>query len=178
MINLIPPKLKRQRETEFLFDRILYYFTLYLILFCILSAVLYAGSHYIQNNIDLTNKQIDSENKKAAEFKDTEKQIKDINSKLKNVESVESEKIFWSKMIESIAKSSPSNIQIKSITAGTDTKTISLTGYAANRREIAKLKDKMEDSKYFSNVNFTTSNYDETKSIYTFNINCEIEAIR
>ena len=177
-INLIPPKIKKQRKAENILDRILSYFGIYLAFFCFLFVTLYISETYIRNSIATTNKQIEEENRKIAEFKDTEESIKQINSKLKKIDSIENEKIYWSLLIDSIAKSSPENVQIKSITTSSESNTISISGYAVNRREIAKIKDKMEDSKYFKNVNFSTSNYDEAKNNFTFNISCTIEAIK
>ena len=177
-INLIPPKLKKERKERKTTALFFTFLTFYLILFCILSAVIYLADTYIKKSLSNMDVQIAEETLKANNYKDVEANIKLVNGKLDSIKKEETSKIYWSKILDELARSTPENAQIKILSSSTENKSLNITGDAASRRDIAKLKDKMEDSKYFKNVNFSTSSYNETDKNFTFNLTCELEEVK
>jgi Tfp pilus assembly protein PilN len=174
-INLIPPKLKEIKKEERILRLFGNFTFFYLVLFCFLTGVLFLADSYIKKNIATVNSQIEIESAKEIKYKDTEKQVEEINAKLVNIKLVSDNRIVWSTILEELSKCTPAETQIKTLSSSIETGTISLTGYAASRRDIAKFKDKLESSNYFKNVNFTTSSYNQTENNYTYNLTADLE---
>lgn len=174
-INLLPEKLKSQRKASLVVSEI--HFDLSLIFIALITASL--GLALV--NLSQTKKLESLDNKIIAEEKtfeshrELEKDIIGINSRLKKIAEIDNNKIDWSNFISSIANSTPPEVTIDSLSLTSLKNTVSLTGKAATRKDIAVLKEKLEASEYFNNVIFNTSSYNSSDKSYSFSLTTEVE---
>lgn len=122
----------------------------------------------------LDNK-ISNEEKTFESYRELERDIIGINSRLKKIAEIDNTKIDWSNYISSIASSTPPEVTIDSLSLTSIKNSVSFTGKAASRKDIAVLKEKLETSDYFENVIFNTSSYNSTDKNYSFSLTAEIE---
>lgn len=106
--------------------------------------------------------QIRKENSKLKNYKKLESQVKKYDSYTSLYDKLISERISWSKALLEIQDVVPTGIQFTntSIEQSEDGKAlkVSVQGIATDRREVAKLVKKLDDSEKFSNVNLSSSN--------------------
>lgn len=174
-INLIPPKLKKEKEINKISR-------LFFMAFFIVNAIIAIGAVGIislnqlsQIELNSTNSKIAEQEKTLANLEDTSKKVKSMNEKLEDINAINKEKTSWSQIITEIAKDTPEKLQIKSLSATNNNNKINLTGSASSRRDIALFKEKLENSNYFDNVVFSTSSFTAETEDFNFNLSCELK---
>lgn len=173
-VNLLPPKIKQDKAKEHLARITGTVMFLILAIIIVSTGGIYSANFFAQKDLKSMKNKVSEQNQLLLRYKKTEDGINTINQKLKKIDSVNSQKIFWSDLLNELAKSTPIQIQIKTLSMSQDNKKLNLTGFAETRNDIAKFKEKLEKSQYFTNVTFTSSVHNETQSNYSFNISCDI----
>ena len=177
-INLIPPKLRKEKELMKTVNLVFLFASFLLIILIGAAALVYGADYQKKTQLRGVQKSLDDQVVTLKKYEDIEKEIESLNSKLKTIDSLSSKKIIWSSILDEIAKDTPVAMQIKTLSLDKETGKISITGFADTRRDIAKLKEKMDNSKYFKNVVFASSNYSEETKNYSFSISCELGDIK
>ncbi len=175
MINLIPPKIKRERRNKAIIFEITGGIIAVLVMFIIFSIALNLYNQTLTNQLKRSNEEIHSLNKKVALYKETEDMIKNINTKLDQIKETSNSRILWSTVLNNIGSSTPKNLQIKSLNANKNANVVSITGAAIDRKTIASMKEMLEKNNQFTNVTFSTSTYNQTTNDYTFSLSLEIK---
>lgn len=177
-INLLPPQIKHERKTM----RLLSHFNRLIFLFIIISLCVWLGLFYFNRLFAIQldalaneNEEIVTRNKK---YEPIEKQITDINEKLVKIDNVNKNRILWSRIIDEIAKCTPSQVQLSTLNLSQTSKSLTLNGRAETRREIARFKEKLESSDYFKNVAFPSSLFDTKENNYTFTLTAGLEQLQ
>ena len=177
-INLIPPKLKKEKQYRKMIGVGFSFLSAILAVFLIVTATFVAANFYYKNDLARIKSKVSDQEQQLKKYSDLEKEVASINTKLGVINQIDLERPIWSNIIAEMAKSTPVAVQIRTLNASKDTKKISLTGTAATRRDIAKFKDKLESSKNFQNIIFASSSLDEKTNNYSFSITCELEEIK
>ena len=177
-INLIPTKIKEEREKAKIMNELLIFLIAYFLLFCVLTSTIYLTNFYLKTNISSLNTNIEQENIKLKEFTDTEKQLISTNQKLTSIQQIDTDRIIWSNVLTELLSLLPNTTQLNSISTDGTNKLITLSGNAKSRTDIANLKDKLEDSGYFKNITFSTSSYNDQTAVYSFKLLAELEKTR
>ena len=174
-INLLPPKLKKEREGKRLLRllNVLLSFS-FLILF-VFTVIIYTANLSVVAQISKDKEAIDKQTISLKALSTTEQKIETINSKLDKMIQIDSSRAIWSNVIKDLANDTPTKVQIKALSLNKDTNKIELSGSASTRRDIAAFKDKLEESKYFKNVTFYTSSHTVESDSYSFNLSAELE---
>lgn len=175
-INLIPPKLKKEKEINKISR-------LFFAAFFIVNAIIAIGAIGLMSLNQLSQMELESSNNKIAEqekllasLEETSKKVESMNQKLEDINKINKEKTSWSQIITEIAKDTPEKLQIKSLSATNNNNSkINLTGSASSRRDIALFKEKLENSNYFENVIFSTSSFTQETEDFNFNLSCELK---
>lgn len=141
----------------------------------IVTGGIVTASLYAQKDIGKVNDKIADQNKLLLRYKEPEDKIKNINSKLSQIESAKASKIIWSDILVELSKDTPSQVQIKTLSLNQTNNKVDLTGYAETRSDIAQFKEKLESSKYFKNVTFSSSIHNEQQANFSYNISCELK---
>jgi len=176
-INLVPPQSKRERRTKQLLRG--FYLSAAIVFFYLLliAVFIYLTNFLIQSNIMSFDKKIDEKTAQVAKYKDLETAIRQTNFKLDSLKKSNAEKIIWSEIIQELSKSTPANVKINSLSMDKTTNSISLSGIAETRKDIADMKDELELSTLFTNVTFNSSIYSTEAKDYTFTIDAKLEGL-
>lgn len=177
-INLIPPKIKKARASQRTYSSIVFGIVMLGFLIIITTLIFLVSNMVLNRGITDTQAKINDQEATIVKYKDLVNKINATNDKLKILDSYDANKILWSIVLTNLASSTPETVQLTNFTITQNGLKGSLNGAAATLRDTAKLREKMEDSKYFKNVSFTTSAYRDSTTDYSFTISFEIESIK
>lgn len=177
-INLLPPAIKQEKEYRKILSFVSYFLSCLFIILILFTAVVYLADMSIVTDINKNAKEIVRQEDTLKGLEDTSKKVDIINSKLDKISSIDSNKVIWSNVIKDLANDTPQNVQITTLSLDKETNKIQLTGSAATRRDIASFKEKLEASKYFKNVTFSTSSHSVESDTFTFSLSSELESIK
>lgn len=175
-INLIPPKLKKEKDSRKTAGIFFTFLNIILMVLIIVTSTCVAANYYYKKDLKTIKDRTDEQQITLSKFSDLKTEVSTVNSKLDVINNIDSSRILWSNIVAEIGRCTPTEVQIKTLTS-TDNK-ITITGNAATRRDIAKFKEKLESSKNFKNVVFTSSSLIEESNNYGFDLNCELEEIK
>ena len=175
-INLIPPKLKKEKEFRKTSGIFVVFLNIILIVLLIVTGTCFAANYYYKKDLNNIKDQINEQQLVLAKYKDLKVEVATVNSKLDIINNIDTTRVLWSNIVAELGRCTPTEVQINTFTSK-DNK-ITLTGSAATRRDIAKFKEKLESSKNFQNVVFTSSSLNETTNDYGFDLSCELEEIK
>jgi Tfp pilus assembly protein PilN len=176
-INLLPPQIKKEKETSRKFITVFGYSFFLLILLSATGGGIYLYNQKLDKKATDLNKKYDQFAAEDKQYDQTANEINIINQKLVKIDGVNKNRIVWSLILTNLARSTPSGVQIKTLDLSKDAKNASITGEAASRMEIARFKEKLENNDYFKNVVFSSSTVNERESNFTFNMTAELEKI-
>lgn len=177
-INLLPPKLKKEKELKRFFNLAVISLSLIFIILLLFTGIIYSADLSTKNQISKTDSDILEQTVTLKKLSTTEQKVGVINSKLDKIGQIDSARVIWSNVIKDMANDTPQKVQIKTLSMNKETNKVELSGSAATRRDIAAFKDKIEESKYFKNVTFYTSSHSTETDSYSFNMSCELESIK
>jgi Tfp pilus assembly protein PilN len=178
-INLIPPKLKKERQLETYVKAGTSYLGLVLFILLLVSATIFISNQLTEYDIASTKTKIEATNEQIAKYKEVETSLNKINSKMEKISSQEENNVIWSKVAQELGNSTPIEVQVLSLTLKSDNRSINVSGMAKTRRDIAKMKEKMEDSGFFKNITFSSNSvYNSTQDLFSFTLNGELETIK
>lgn len=175
-INLIPPELKREKDFRKTAGIFYLFINIILVVLIIVTATCVTANYYYKKDLSEIKNQINEQKVTLSKFSDLKSEVSTVNLKLDIINNIDSTRIIWSNIIAELGRCTPIEVQIKTLTSK-DSK-ISITGNAATRRDIAKFKEKLESSKNFKNVIFTSSSLNQESNDYGFDLNCELEEIK
>jgi Tfp pilus assembly protein PilN len=173
-INLIPPRLKKQKGIDYISNQIIFGLIVILFMLGILSLALFTYDSSIKADISKSESRLAEQDKRLKEFKDTENLIKTANQKLAKIDELLKEKTIWSEAIAKISKVTPKSVEIKTMDLNHDSSKVNISGIATTRKDIALFKEGLEKSS-FKNVTFTSSSYNQSTNDYTFSLTLELE---
>ncbi|MEK7202802.1 MAG: PilN domain-containing protein, partial [Patescibacteria group bacterium] len=99
--------------------------------------------------------------------------IGEINSRLKFVSTIQDDFVVWSKIIQDLSIIIPANISLDIIKVDLTNKNIKLRGIAKQRSGLLELKNNLEKSNTYTNIEFPVKNLLEKENI-DFEINAKI----
>lgn len=174
-INLIPPKIKKEKELIKIASLSLSALFVIILLLIVFSGTVYLSDNLVKANLTDIEKQISEQDSSLLTLEPTQKKIDLINSKLEKIDATTAARPIWSNIIKDLASDTPQNLKINTLSMDANTGKIDLTGITETRRDIAAFKEKLEASKFFKNVTFSTSSLAAETSSYSFSLSCELE---
>lgn len=175
-INLIPPKLKKEKDFRKTTGIFFTFLNIILIVIIIVTSTCVAANYFYEQDSKKLQNQINDQQTALIKFSSLKSEVSTVNSKLDIINNIDSSRILWSNIVLELGRCTPAEVQIKTLTSSENK--ITIAGSAATRRDIAKFKEKLESSKNFKNVIFTSSSLTEESSDYNFDLNCELEEIK
>lgn len=177
-INLIPPQLKKEKQTRKISGLILTILSMITVVLLIVCAFLFISNYWYGKDIKDIESKTEEQNDRIKKYADIEQKVTKANSKIEQLKKITQDKISWSLILQNLSSCTPTEVQIKTANAsGIDYKIV-LTGNAATRRDIARFKEKLEESIYFKNVVFSTSSLDTESNTYNFSLSAELESVQ
>ena len=176
-INLIPPQSKKERQIKHTLGGIYFASVVILVFLLLISGFIYSTNFFVLSDIKNFNEKIAEKSTQISKYKELESSIRQANLKIETLKKNDSDRIVWSEILKELAKSTPPKIKINSLALDKTTKTVSLSGVANTRTDIADMKDELENSSLFRNAVFASSTYNTEDNNYTFTLDAELEAI-
>lgn len=168
ILNLISEKLRKEIKLKYFYQLIKKINYILIIVFIIIAIILLIAKIILQNNfietveqtVLITKNNLDHNNK-----------VQEINNKLKFVSIIQNDFSAQSKIIENLSTITPANITFNFIKIDFTNKNIKMRGEAKQRSGLLELKNNLEKSNIYTNIEFPTKNLLEKE-----NINFEISA--
>ncbi len=176
-INLIPPQSKKERRAKQTMAGFYISLTAILLFLLIISGLIYLTNSYVLSDLTGYDQKMTEKTEQISKYKNLESQIRQTNLKLDVLKKTDSDRIIWSEIFDELAGSTPTKVQISSLSTDKTTKKVSLSGTAETRKEIADMKDQLELSPIFKNVTFSSSTYNADKQTYSFSLDSELEGL-
>ncbi|MFH1233464.1 MAG: PilN domain-containing protein [Patescibacteria group bacterium] len=170
VLNLISEEFKKETKLKHTYQLIKKMNYVLIIISIVAAIILLVAMIILQNNFievveqtTLVTKNNQGYNNKARE----------INSKLKFVSTIQNDFVVWSKMIEQISIITPANVSLDLVKLDLTNKNIKLRGIAKQRSGLLELKNNLEKSDAYANIEFPIKNLLEKENI-NFEINAKL----
>jgi len=170
-LNLLPPSAKKELRIERINRQVFVYGSLILgilIIFTLclglINLFLFFQTKSLENQIIQTEAHLQM--KQVQEF---EESIKTFNQALMDLDQLQTSQIAYSSILEQLTQLIPPSLQIHTLSLD-NTGQIRLTGYVPTREQLLNLKQNLEDSTDFIQIEFPLSNLVKSKEI-DFNLN-------
>lgn len=168
ILNLISEKLRKEIKLKYFYQLIKKINYILIIIFIAVTIILLIAKIILQNNfietveqtVLITKNNLDHNNK-----------AQEINNKLKIISTIQNDFSAQSKIIENLSTITPVDITFNLIKIDFTNKNIKIRGEAKQRAGLLELKNNLEKSDIFTNIEFPTKNLLEKE-----NINFEINA--
>ncbi len=171
-LNLLPPKEKREAKLASFIHWLA--FLAVPIAFFLLIFILFLASSFLSLLI-MTKTQEEVIKIRENDFKmqdllETEEKIAETNRVLNQVHRKQSETISWAPLLEEISKITPKEIYLTNFSYNQSKNTISLIGWAEERKDVLFMEKLLEESPFFDQVNSPLSNLlKQNKIDFSFN---------
>lgn len=159
-INLLSSKEKKDITFEKTNITIISSFIILLTILILLSIVLYTIQDIQKNSSQNLIQQTDSIKKflNQKNNKKIEEKIKEINYYLTSINKIEKEKTDFSKTLIEISEITPEKIRLFNIKLNKEEKKFEISGNASSRDGLLEFTERLNQSKYFKNIESPLSN--------------------
>ncbi len=169
MLNLLPPKQKKELRLRFL-DRTITCFVISLILI-ILSLILCLFIAQTFLKISLKEKQTElnswKDKPEIKELRELEDKIEQVNRNLVFLEKKLEQRVDFGLVLEELSVYTPLKIRIDDLSMNESGK-IALSGYSPSRDSLLKFKQDLENCSHFKNFDFPLSNLAKANEIHFY----------
>jgi len=152
--------------------------TTLLVVVLIVFAFLFATNYWYGQDIKNIQSKIEEQQAQIKKYAELEAKVTKANSKIEQLKKATKNKIAWSAILLNLASCTPAEVQIKTASSSSNEYKVALTGNAVTRRDIARFKEKLEQSEYFKNVVFTSSSLNSESNNYNFSLTAELEKVQ
>ncbi len=170
VLNLVSQEIKQEiklRHVYKLFKRMGY---ILVAITLIIAIILVAAKIIIKKNLDNIIEQTSLVTGNSRNYMN---KVKKINSQINSVMSIQKDHAPWPDLIKILAEKTPAGVKLSYIKINKENSSIKLGGKADLRDNLLALKQNLENSKIFSNLDFPLENILEKKDVY-FEINAKI----
>lgn len=159
-LNLLPPKEKEEAKLAD-FIRWLIFFATPISIFLIIFILLLVGtffSLFVMTRAQEEAIKIRESDSKMQELFQTEERIAEINQILDQVYNKQKETISWTLILEEMSKIMPNGAYLTNFSYNKNNNTISLIGWADERKDVLSVEKLLEENPLFEQVNSPLSN--------------------
>ncbi|MCK4553818.1 PilN domain-containing protein [Candidatus Parcubacteria bacterium] len=167
-LNLIPQQLKKAIKFKRVYALLKKMNCILIIIAVIVAIILLIAKLILQNNFNKVVEQTSLITKSSQGYN---VKVRDINSRLNQVLQIQKDFIAWSDLIEDLANRTPDGITFSSVKINKEKSLINIRGNAKQRDDLLMLKQNMEESLIYSEVEFPLQNILQKE-----NINFDISA--
>lgn len=169
-LNLISEELKQNIKLKHIYKMLKRAIFLLIIITIFIAIIFLVSKIILQNNF---NKIVEQTTLITKNSQGRNTKIREINIKINYVDEIQNDYIEWSYLLEDLARNINNNIIFNLINIDGEEKKIELKGIAISRNSLLLLKDGLDDSDIFINIDFPISNILEKKDI-NFEIKADI----
>ncbi len=169
-LNLIPHQLKKEIKFKRIYALLKKMNCLLIIIAVIIAIILLIAKLILQNNFNKVVEQTSLITKSSQGYN---VKVRDINSRLNHISQIQKNFIAWSYLIENLANRTPDGIAFSSVKINKEKSSINISGKAKLRDDLLMLKQNMEESPIYSEVEFPLQNILQKENI-NFNISAKL----
>jgi len=173
ILNLASEQLKTEIKLRHIYHLTKKVSSILIVLTIIIAVILLVAKIILQNNF---NKIVEQTSLVTKNNQGYNNKIRQINSKLNFITRIQNDFIYWSKLVEELAKITPADVSFHLIKANANDKTINIKGRAKLRDSLLSFKQNMENSSTFNNIDFPLKNILEKNDI-DFEINANLNLV-
>ncbi|OGD57141.1 hypothetical protein A2V71_01760 [Candidatus Berkelbacteria bacterium RBG_13_40_8] len=119
-------------------------------------------TNLLQPSLDNIKTEIDQANTGLSSYEKLEEEALFLNDRAKLAKELESQKAYWSQILQDLINSVPQEVQVTNLTADlSKTPNFVLQGNTNSEREVIKFKEKLDKSDFFKDVAFKSATTDE-----------------
>jgi len=161
-LNIIPAKLKKETQLNSIYKlckklilSLSVVFLLFVISLLVVELIMQANLVKTVDETTLVTK--NTENSTA--------KVRAINDQLSAIENIQNDMVYWSYLLEFISRHTNEGISFSRVTTDKKKGTLTLLGHASARDDLLSLKDSIDESSVFTDVNFPIQNLLEKNDI-------------
>lgn len=177
-INLLTPEYKKKIYQEKINFKMFLYSLLLLAIFLFSLFALIGLDRFVLSHLKLTESEINQKENEIKTFSEIEDKANKLKETLKLISDLEKKKVPLVPILKELAASTPSSVQITSLTiTGEKSPALSISGLAPSQKEIAKFQGKLESSERFSKVTFLSAGLggEKDKPVFNFQLQADLE---
>jgi Tfp pilus assembly protein PilN len=174
-INLIPPQIKAAERNRKIFSLVFSILAILVLMIAFCYGAIFALDYFAQEELGKTKEALAEEQAKIKNLEQIETKVNGINARLTKIGNYQKDRILWSKVLTDLNHSTPEQLKIDTFSAGTKDKKLTISGAGETRRDIVKLQEKLGTLGYWTNINFNSSTYSATESMYSFTMAGELK---
>lgn len=172
-LNLISDNLKKEIKLRHIYQLFKKMGYILIIFFIFIAIIILTARVILQNNFNRVVAETTYITRNSGKFI---LETKEINEKIDYISQVQSDFISWSSLLKLIGKNHGSDVGLFSIKINKDKKFIDLKGIARDRNGLIDFKDWLEESNFFTNINFPIKNILEKENI-EFDITADLNMV-
>lgn len=157
-LDLLPQQRKQEIKRKKLFNKILREEFLFLLPLVVLIFILLGIYHILtlQKDSKVVTYSAQQSQEKYQQLKKYEDKFKQVNILSETVEKIAAKHLYWQEFLKKLSGATPEGIYISDLS--TKDFTVFLVGKAKTRENLLELKNRLESTSCFSNVNVPLSN--------------------
>lgn len=161
-INLLSPELKMRRIVAKRNASLASLCVVIILVMAIIGVVAKSLESTVDAYLNVAKNNIEKDTSQIDQYQDLQDLALLINDRWKAAQAIDEKKVSWSQVLQDLNNSVPSVVQFESLTVNSDkSPNFVLQGNTTTDREIIKFKEKLEESPFFKNVSFKSSNLSE-----------------
>lgn len=167
--NLLPPKEKEKLSGI----KRKFHLLIFSFLFIVVGIIAYTALFLLSQNLELHIKTLEGEielqKRKNVELENLEREISTLEGRLGLIDKLKGNQTSWSEILRELGRRSPAGTFVTAFSK--EQEKFKISGIAPSRKAVAQLKDNLEDSSYFSKVEFVSSSLispDKSTSLVDF----------
>lgn len=170
-LNLVSQELKQEIKLRRVYALIKKINLVLIFTTAIVASVLLMAKFVLQNSFNDIVEQTTLVMKNSHAYNN---KIRQINSQLNTVAQIQGDFISWSKLLEKLANETPADIVFSFVKIDKESQTIKIKGKAATRDGLLVLRQNLENSAIFTNLDFPIKNILKQKNI-DFEISAKLD---
>ena len=171
-LNIISQELKKEIKLKAIFQLLKKSLSILIIIISIYAIVILIAKLILQIHFVRTIQETTLVTKSTENYS---KKVKDIDKQLNYIGNIQNEAIDWSYLVEYIAQNTKDDIKFSQIKLDKENETVYLRGKADTRENLLLLKETLDDSTYFSDIEFPIQNLLEKNNI-NFDIRAKLKS--
>ena len=159
-LNLLPPKEKEKLELDDL-NQLIFFLAIRIAIFLLIFILLLISTYYCLSILLKEQKrliEINENDIRIQQLVKMEERIKNVNQQLTKINLKQNELVIWTSVLEELAKIIPSGVYLTNFSYRLFDNKINLSGWAENRDKLINLKNSLEESVFFVNLDSPLSN--------------------
>lgn len=174
-VNLLPPEIKQDIAQSKKNHSAVGYLKKSILLVLVLLGVLTADYFYLNSRLSAASSNLTQKEESLKKYGELENKAKKLSDRITDIKEIIKNTNVWSGTINEITKIMPDGVFLTSVKMDSNAKVrASVSGKATSKKEVAALRDAMEQSGKFEYVDIETSNtsFDTTlnKDLETFTL--------